>query len=51
MHGHALVLGVDGREKPGEFDFRVLPQDVQRPGAVLAAAPTDEGAFLHLITR
>ena len=49
VHGHPLVLAVDGREQPRQFDFRILPQDVQGPGAILAAAPTQKGAFFHLV--
>ncbi len=45
VHGHTSEGGVEGSEKTGEFDTRQGAQHVQAPGAVLAAAPTEQDAF------
>jgi hypothetical protein len=44
VHGHSPVQCVDDREQAGQFDSGILPQDVERPGAILAAAPTQKCA-------
>ena len=40
MHRHAAMFGIDCREEAGQRDFGILSQDMQRPSAILAAAPT-----------
>ena len=39
MHGHAVGGGIEGRDERGDTNVRLLAEPVQRPGAVLAAAP------------
>jgi hypothetical protein len=39
VHRHAVRVGVKGGEESGYLDVRLLPEKVQRPGAVFAAAP------------
>ncbi len=45
VHGHTSEGRVEGGEKAGDFDTRHGAQHVQAPGAVLAAAPTEQDAF------
>jgi hypothetical protein len=39
MHSHALSFGVESRDQRGNLDVWLLPEKMQRPGAVFAAAP------------
>src|ERR1700722_1440877 len=39
MHRHAVRRGVKGREERGYLESRLLPEKVQCPCAVFAAAP------------
>jgi hypothetical protein len=39
MHGYALELFVHGGEQAYDLNFIFLPQNVQRPRAIFAAAP------------
>src|SRR5437868_2844702 len=39
MHGDAVGAGVESGDEGYHLDGGILPQQVQRPGAVLAAAP------------
>jgi len=47
VHGHAPEGFVHRREQPHDFQPDLLPQDMQAPGAVLAAAPGEEDACAH----
>jgi len=42
MHGHSLMTFIDRRHQTDDFEFQPLPQDIQRPRAVFAAAPRQE---------
>jgi hypothetical protein len=39
VHGHSIKLFVQGGDQRYNFNLRVLTQQVQRPGAILAARP------------
>ena len=43
VHGHAAERLVHGREQAGDLHASLLPEDVEAPGTVLAAAPGEEG--------
>jgi len=46
VHENPVMIGVYRRQEPGDLHVRVPAQQVEDPGAVLAAAPTDEDLFL-----
>ena len=50
VHGHPFERLVEGGEQSHHLDGRILPQCVQRPGAVLAAAPGEQHLGLHMIS-
>src|SRR5690606_18657384 len=50
VHGDAVVDLVDGGEQADDVDLAALTQDVERPGAVLAAAPGEERAGFHFLS-
>jgi hypothetical protein len=45
VHGDAVVAFRDGGEKSNDLELLLLEQDVQRHGAVFAAAPAEEDGF------
>ena len=45
VHGDAVVAFSDGGEKGSDSELFLLEQRVQRHGAILAAAPTEEDGF------
>ena len=45
VHGHAIELGVEGREQTTDLDRRIAPQNVEGPRAVFAAAPGEKNAL------
>ena len=45
MHCHARKLLVDRRQQSNNFERRIAPQQMQRPGAVLAARPAQQNPF------
>jgi hypothetical protein len=48
MHGNTIEALIDAGQEPNNTVFRRLrPQDVERPGAVLSAAPGDDYTFGH----
>ena len=42
MHRHAVGGGIEGGDERGDADVRTLAEQIQRPGAVLAAAPGEK---------
>jgi hypothetical protein len=42
VHGYSLKIRIDRGQQSGNFDVRSLPQHVQRPRAVFAAAPGEK---------
>jgi hypothetical protein len=45
VHGNAIGRAVEGRDQRCDLNAGCLPQKVQRPGAVLSAAPRQGDAF------
>jgi len=41
VHGDAIEVLVEGGDERYDFNAGILPKQMQRPGAILAAGPTD----------
>ena len=51
VYRDSLRIVVHGREQPGHFEVLPGAQEVQRPGAVLAAGPGQENPLTHRVLR
>ena len=45
VHGDAIELFVEGSDESYDFDARILPEEMQRPGAVFTARPRERYAL------
>ncbi len=51
VHGDAVGGGVEAGQQRDDLDIRLLPQQMQRPDAVFAAAPGEKNFFHRWFTN